>query len=575
MKGFVPQDVVEELRERADIVNLVEQVVPLKRSGSSFVGCCPFHQEKTPSFHINPSKQLYYCFGCGEGGNVYHFLMKHYHLSFPESIEYLAKDVGFDLEPILKKHVRENPQRELQVQVLNHAVQRFQKFLLGDVTGKGAQRYLHQRDISLETIGLFQIGFAPDGWTRLVEDLGSKKVWLAQAHQTGLIAPKKEGDAYYDVFRHRIMIPIQDAKGNMIGFGARAMGDEQPKYLNSPQTPLFDKSKVLFGLHRAEAAMRAKKNVFVVEGYFDQISLFVRGIEHVVATMGTAMTLEHAKKLKRYVPRVTLVFDGDAAGLRACKKAGTSVLTVGLNADVIEMPKGMDPDAFIRQHGKTAFSDLPRVGILDFLIERFYFNVDILSEKTQFLEEMVTLVRNISQKLIGKALQDELSKKMGLDPSVFQKKSTARFEPAFLPDRALKPKSNILQEAVLALVLYIQHINIRDQIKQEDFLELLNDQVLQNYAQKAILGEKMAQNPMNWIDQWDNPAYKDILAKVLVSLDMYIQEDVSLRVWKDCLAKLKKRYAASLVQSIQSFESSGDMTQVHALSKKMIQVQNF
>lgn len=572
---MIPENIIEEMRQRMDLVAFVEQVTPLTRVGSNFKACCPFHDEKTPSFHINASKQLFHCFGCGVGGSVYNFIMLYHHLSFPEALEFVAKETGTDLEPFKKN---KQPQDHKNIRsLLDYASNKFHSYLVDHKRAQKARDYLKNRDVSFEAIETYALGYVPEGWDNLVKALARDGKSMQLAVKAGLIAKKKSSSDHYDVFRHRLMIPIHDPNGNIIGFGARTMGDEQPKYLNSPQTVFFDKSKVLFGLHKADPAIRKAKNVFVVEGYFDQISLFDQGVENVIATMGTALTGYHCSMLKRFTPRVTLVFDGDRAGMDACKKASRSVLAYGLNADVMIMPQGKDPDDVIREKGPDAFLALPTKDLLDYLIEHYYQNVTDVTLKTRFLKDMVEIVGDAKTPFIAKVLKDDLSNRLGLDPAVFKEGPSWTRKKAPLPaqDNTQEKSLKVSKESVMALVIASEHPEVLSGMDPEVFLAFLTDPFLQNHAQSCFDTNKTPQDPTKWIDQWNNPAYRNTLSEVLAEMDLKTDQNTWQRTWKDCLMKLKKNRVHHLAQEIKRAEAQGQTSQLETLSKQMIETKRF
>ena len=298
---------IDEIRDRVDIVRVIGEVLPLKKAGRNFVGLCPFHGEKTPSFSVNQQKQLYYCFGCGEGGTVFTFLMKYHHHTFPEALDRLAGISGIDLEPYkgnqedLKKRRKE---KERFVELMNYARDAYHKAFSSSNVGEKARVYLKRRGISTETAQTLKLGYAPPGWGTLVQALERDGKSLPDALRLGLVGQKKDKSGFYDQFRDRLMFPIESVKDEVVGFGGRVLGDDTPKYLNSSQTPLFDKGALLYGLNRVIPLLREEKTLFVVEGYMDQVSLTEHGIPNVVATLGTALTDQHAKLLRRHAQNV-------------------------------------------------------------------------------------------------------------------------------------------------------------------------------------------------------------------------------------------------------------------------------
>jgi DNA primase len=347
---LLPKEVIEEIRLGTDLVKLIGEVVSLKRSGSNYSGKCPFHDEKSPSFSVSPSKQLYHCFGCGEGGTAITFMMKYYHLPFMDAVQKLADRLRIDLTKFQQKqNSAALDAKKKMLDVISYAAEKYHSALSTSFGIKAVEYFSKKRGLSDQMINDFKLGYAPDGWDNMLKALTRDKKPLDAATQTGILAKRQNKDGLYDVFRNRIMVPIKNQKGELVGFGGRAFGDEQPKYLNSPQSEIFDKSRLLFGLYQAEKAIREKDFVILVEGYFDQITLFQYGFQNTVATLGTAFTEYHAELLKRYTDKIVVVFDGDKAGLSASKRSMSPLLSNGFNAKIVRIPGGLDPDLFVRE----------------------------------------------------------------------------------------------------------------------------------------------------------------------------------------------------------------------------------
>ena len=346
------QDLIDRVREATDIVSLVGEQLRLTKAGRSFKGLCPFHTEKTPSFHVNPDRQIYHCFGCGAGGNAITFLIEHSKLTFPEAVRMLAERAGIALPANT-----EEAGADLEIgrihEALAMAAEFFEERLAHRDVGKPARDYLAGRDISMETAVSFRLGFAPNGWSNLL-DVAGKKFTPEILAKAGLIIQKDDGGAY-DRFRNRLMVPITSASGRVIGFGGRTLGDDDAKYINSPESPVYQKGHLLFGLAMARDAMRGSDAAILVEGYFDHLRVFAAGFTNVVAVAGTAFTPHQATLLRRHAARVHLVFDGDSAGLNAAWKAAGLCLAAGLLPQLVILPEGDDPDSLIRRDGAQAF----------------------------------------------------------------------------------------------------------------------------------------------------------------------------------------------------------------------------
>jgi DNA primase len=348
--GRIPEHIVDDVRERADIVGLVSRHVTLRKQGPRHWGLCPFHSEKTPSFQVHEQRQIFYCFGCGAGGDVFSFRMRIEGLDFPDAIRATAREVGVEI-PVARD---EQSGRVMQLYRVHEAAVAFYRSALRSPEGAAARRYLEERAVSQDLIDRFRIGFAPARWDGLVSHLQTSGEGLPLAEQAGLVARRQTGDGFYDRFRARVVFPILEPGGHVIGFGGRALDDSTPKYLNSPETPVYKKGRALFGLAQATDAIRASRRVVVVEGYFDLLALFEAGIAEAVAPCGTALTPEHAHRLRRHAGEVVLLFDGDEAGERAAERALPLLLAEGLRVRVAFLPRGEDPDTLLRTRGAEA-----------------------------------------------------------------------------------------------------------------------------------------------------------------------------------------------------------------------------
>ncbi len=355
MTPYIPEDKLLEIREAAPIDEVVGQYVKLTRRGRNLVGLCPFHADSKPSFTVSPERGIFYCFGCGAGGNVISFLMQHHRLSFPEAVEELARryHIPLTLRDMGPDGARQAKKRTGLYELHAEAAAFYRRVLSG-AGGAKAREYLARRGLSPEIIELFQLGYALPEWDALKRHLQQKGFSPDLAQEAGLLSPRTSG-GFYDRFRDRVMFPIHDRQGRPVAFGGRIIGEGEPKYLNSPETPLFAKGRLLYGLPQAAAAMRRQDVALVVEGYLDLLALRVRGIEPVVATLGTALTREHVRLLKSQVSRVVLVFDGDAAGVRATLRALPLFAGESLAVRVLPLPPGEDPDDFVQAHGAGIF----------------------------------------------------------------------------------------------------------------------------------------------------------------------------------------------------------------------------
>lgn len=358
MAGRIPQYFIDDLLTRIDIVDVIDHRVKLKKTGRNYSACCPFHKEKTPSFTVSPDKQFYYCFGCGASGNAVGFVMDHDHLDFPEAVDTLAGQLGLEVPREENPHRQRGPDHSELYNLLDRAVDFYSRQLKQHEQSPRASHYLKNRGLDPQTCQHFAIGFAPPGWDNLKKELATSPEKEQQLITTGMLVNNEDRNTVYDRFRERIIFPIRDSRGRYIAFGGRVLGDEKPKYLNSPESPVFHKGKELYGLFEARQANRKLSRILVVEGYMDVVALAQQGITNAVATLGTATTPDHMQRLFKVVPEVIFCFDGDDAGRRAAWRALESTLSNmqdGRQARFLFLPQGEDPDSMVRKEGSESF----------------------------------------------------------------------------------------------------------------------------------------------------------------------------------------------------------------------------
>lgn len=360
LKGAIPRDFIDSLLARADIVSVINQRVPLKKSGVTFKACCPFHQEKTPSFNVSPSKQFYHCFGCGAHGDAITFIMEYEGLSFVEAVESLATQLGIEVprKKVTEKQQKQQRQARDHYEVMQAAAKFYRHQLRDHPASEHAKAYLRKRGLSAEIAKRFVIGFAPPGWESLQPGLVADQRLTAQLVELGLLV-EKDSNRHYDRFRNRIMFPIRDGRGRVIAFGGRVLSDQdQPKYLNSPETPIFHKSHTLYGLYELRQSRQSYQNIIVVEGYMDVVALAQFGIHNAVATLGTATTPDHLHMLFKQIDEIVFCFDGDQAGLKAAWKAAELAIPLMAQTRSVKflfLDQGEDPDSTVRKEGADGF----------------------------------------------------------------------------------------------------------------------------------------------------------------------------------------------------------------------------
>ena len=418
---FIDRDFINDLPNRVDIVGLINKRVALKKAGKDYKACCPFHEEKTPSFTVVPTKQIYHCFGCGESGGIIDFVMKYDHLSFVEAIETVAGESGISVvydqtaKPVDKRFKRYN-------QIMSELNDFYQNQLKSSSEKNKVVSYAKKRGISGSIAKRFELGFAPPGWTNLFDQYSMNEESVQDLLSMGMIVPKKDKkDDYYDRFRNRLMFPIHNAKGSVIGFGGRVLSSQDnPKYLNSPETPLFSKSKELYGLYHCRKFSRKIDSILVVEGYMDVIALHQHGITNVVATLGTATTPAHLQVLSRSAETIVFCFDGDKAGRDAAWKAlKTSLpsITSGLVIKFLILPQGEDPDTLINKESAKAFNSRIEGAqtLSSFLIEHIKSKVpfDTIEGKTLFLEKSASLINLVNYSIYRQQLIEGIAHAIG------------------------------------------------------------------------------------------------------------------------------------------------------------------
>lgn len=371
MSRSIPEHKVHEVREATDILDLVSGYVTLKKRGRNHFGLCPFHQEKTPSFSVNPEKQIFHCFGCGVGGNVFTFMMQHEGVGFPEAVKVLAKRAGIDIE--FEEYDDSAARQNEAIYYANEFAAKQYAEALFTTAGKDALAYLKKRGFSLEDIKRFGLGYAPPGWDFLLTHAQSEQIDTEVLSNAGLVL-RKEGGGFYDRFRDRIIFPIWNLSGRVVAFGGRILhaNDKSPKYINSPETAVYDKSKILYGLYQNRDAIRKSDFAIFVEGYMDALSLCSCEVTNVVATSGTSLTEEQARLILRYTNKVYLMYDSDTAGSTAALRGADVLLQNGLEVYIVGLPEGHDPDSFVREHGTDALHELVRKakGLFDYKVEQ-------------------------------------------------------------------------------------------------------------------------------------------------------------------------------------------------------------
>ena len=496
MAGQIPTQFIDDLLTRVDIVDVVDARVPLKKAGKNLQACCPFHNEKTPSFTVSPEKQFYHCFGCGAHGTAIGFLMEYDQMSFPESIHELAELVGMTVPTT--QSLSPSPATQNLYDVLDKVSQYYVHQLQTHPQRVIFADYLKQRGLSAKTIELFNIGMAPDGWDNVLRTFGTTDLARQQLNEAGLLSSNDKGRTY-DRFRNRVMFPIRDRRGRVIAFGGRVLDDSTPKYLNSPETPVFHKGHELYGLFQARKANRKLDRIIIVEGYMDVIVLTEHGITNAVATLGTATTPDHLRLIQRSTPEVVFCFDGDRAGRDAAWRAAENALPLlGGNHQLkfMFLPDGEDPDSVVRQQGAEKFNILVEQAqnYSDFFFATLESRVDIASMdgRARLVEIAKPYLRHIPAGIYRDMLEQQLADRAQTSTRVLHKHL----------DKPPQNKSNRLQKALtastaispvrMAITIVLQHPELHSSVNEFDKISSLDRPGIKILAQ---LLETLSQNP--------------------------------------------------------------------------------
>ena len=435
MAGLIPQRFIDDLLDRVDIVDVIAARLELRKTGKNHSARCPFHDEKTPSFSVNPEKQFYYCFGCGAGGNAIGFVMDYDHVDFPLAVETLGALVGMEVPREAQQNNPQDKRRKALYDILDQAKRFYQQQLRQHTTAHQAVDYLKRRGLSGAVAGNFEIGYAPPGWDNLLIAIGEQRLQdnqdavadtvedetIALLTESGLLVNREEENKRYDRFRERIIFPIRDTRGRTIAFGGRVLGDDKPKYLNSPETPVFHKGRELYGLYEANRSRHSTSNLIVVEGYMDVVALAQHEIENAVATLGTAISTAHLEKLFRYTSEVVFCFDGDKAGRQAGKRAletSLPLMTDGRSAKFLFLDEGEDPDSLVRKIGNERFRHLigkgtPLSAFLFTLCEEGL-DLTLADDCARFATLAAPMINQLPEGIFRQLLLDQLAKKTGL-----------------------------------------------------------------------------------------------------------------------------------------------------------------
>lgn len=509
----INEDVLEKVKEQMDIVELVGEYVHLKKSGSNHVGLCPFHNEKTPSFTVSESKQFFHCFGCGEGGDGLAFIMKRENLDFVDALKLLAERYGIPWEDSQNPEAKE--EKDIMYEMNREAARYFYKnFAASKIPGD----YLMKRGITEEVSRKFGLGYAVDSWDGLMKHMLSKGYKEADMVKAGLASERKDNSGYFDKFRNRIMFPIIDTRGRVIGFGGRVLDDAMPKYLNSPDTPVFNKGFHLYGLNLV-GRNSDRKRILLVEGYMDVISLYAGGVDFAVASLGTALTAHQGKLLKRYGESIYICYDRDNAGIKATERAIDILRELEVEPKIVVLPEGMDPDDFIRQKGRAAFQKKMEEALnyVDFkvYILRGKYNLEDPQGKIGFTKAVAGIIRSMKSPVEQDVYMERISDETGITRDAIKqevrgrrdfrpKKESSRIEPVLtrLPPAHLKAEMDLIGFMIIDREYYER---IKNSVDYTDFQDMdcrfCYRLISQAYAESDILDREKLQRELRDDDQ--------------------------------------------------------------------------
>jgi DNA primase len=584
-----PQTFLDDLKRQADIVRVVQDYVSLKKKGANWMACCPFHQEKTPSFSVNPSKGIFYCFGCGVGGNAFKFVMEMEHVSFPEAVKIVAEKTGTPLPALVDDEKFEARRRDADeiVQLNSWAMEWWEQQLEHDTEARGAREYVESRGISEETRKTFRLGFAPDSWDALSSHLKRKGATSAQIERSGLVV-KKDAGGFYDRFRGRVIFPVLDAQGRAVAFGARVLpGGGEPKYLNSPETAAYTKGRHLYGLHQNREEIRRKKFVILVEGYLDLIVPYQFGVRNCVASLGTALTSEQARLLGRFARRVVVNYDGDRAGVAAAKRAVEVLLPEDFEVKVLVLPDGADPDEFLRARGLEEYNERRGAALpyIQFVLDQATSgrNLRRPADKAAAVEESLPFVRAVKNKIQRREYFDMTMDALRVEEQTLRQElwravstSNALTDAAEVQQKIARAESapvTVAEQRLLELLAHDAELRraILPQLDEADYAELPSARVFE--ALKEIERDGLEVDFATLGDRTEGDAVAADLVPLVLMAEPPRAEgeaaDDALAAAESCLATLRlmriERRLKELAHEITEAERAGDDARRDAL----------
>lgn len=568
MSGRIPQQFIDSLVDRTDIVDLISGYVPLRKSGHEFTACCPFHNEKTPSFTVSPRKQFYHCFGCGAHGTAIGFLMEYGHMDFLEAVHELASRLGVDVpQPEQQNRGKETAPGIDIYKTMERAAGAYESILADRPVAQAARDYLAKRELTAETIKTFRLGFAPEAWDTLGRTLGTDATTHKALMEAGLLASNDAGRTY-DRFRNRVMFPIRDSKGRVIAFGGRVIGDGNPKYLNSPETAAFHKGRALYGLYEMCQAERKIERILVVEGYMDVIMLAQHGIRYAVATLGTATTISHIHRLLRLAPEIVFCFDGDRAGRDAAWKALKTALAVmsdGYQIRFMFLPEGEDPDSLVRREGKEGLERHIRAALplSRMLLDKLTAAVDLetIDGRARLGQLAKPLVAEIPHGLFREMILLELSKLTGVDIAGLEKSLTPAdvIKDQSTATRTLRPggtkgRPSLVRQAIALLLQCPELAAETGEVELFSGLEQKGMPILLKILE--LLRDRPGLSTAALLENWRGTPYAEHLAELVAAAGMHDREAMS-HEYRDVVDMMRRRYLDQEIQRLSTKPHSG------------------
>jgi DNA primase len=563
------ESLVREIKGRLSITGLVETYVSLKRAGRGFVGLCPFHDDKNPSFHVNDDMGVYHCFGCGAGGDIIGFVMRYKNLSFKEAVAELANRAEIKIEnrPVA---VSRNSGRGLALKANALACEYYHQMLTNSAEGKCAKDYLDKRGFTDQIIKEFRLGYAPQGWDRLENFLRRKKLPLEIAENCGLVIKRSNGEGYYDRFRNRLIFPIVDVDSRVVGFGGRVInGEDSPKYINSPESEIYHKRNIFFGLDKSKDFIRKIEKAIIVEGYMDYLSLYAAGLKNVVATLGTSLTQEHSLLLRRYTDKVAVVFDGDKSGEHASIRVLEVFLKVGVSPCIVVLPQGHDPDSFISRSGGDEFLSLVdnAIPLMDFFIEKTL---------ASFKEGLITRNRAIHRiiEMVG-IIQDSIEKTHYIKKTaeIFGLREHELFslmknvtQSQILESSRLVEKANSHEKMLLKIVLkFPQFLQV---VREADIVRFLGDSEIESVLREML--ERDVIEVSSLLVRFNNTTSQEIVSDAIFTSNDVTDEHAARKMIEDCIRKIRLRKLEDRMRSLRVEIEQATNTKDDVLEKELI-----